>query len=94
MSFVGFFWHHSGRILGEAIPAEFIQVFNGKSLTQLEFLMKNAEVRLRRMMFGSWQPPIAAPPNQEYFNDMSLCCTCPAHFYLRPLSGLVEILQP
>lgn len=57
-------------ILGEAIPAEFIQVINGKSLTQLEFLMKNAEVRLRRMMFGSWQPPIAAPPNQEYFNDM------------------------
>eukprot|EP00438_Fugacium_kawagutii_P034659 Skav203539 [mRNA] locus=scaffold2230:93396:99577:- [translate_table: standard] len=41
-----------------------------QSLSADQFLLQKLEMSLRRVMFGSWQPAVAAPPNQEYFNDM------------------------
>lgn len=59
-------------ILSQAIPAEFVLVRQGQSFNEkkLDSLLVELETAIRRVMFGSSRPPLAAPPKQSYFDYM------------------------
>ncbi|CAK9009312.1 unnamed protein product [Durusdinium trenchii] len=58
--------------LSQEITAEYILVKQGEShnTQRLEVLVEDLDTSLRHIMFGSFDPPIAAPPSQEKFDHM------------------------
>ncbi|CAK9099004.1 AP-4 complex subunit sigma, partial [Durusdinium trenchii] len=80
-------------VLSQHLAAEFILVRQGQSFNEkkLDSLLVDLETSVRRIMFGSSQPVLAAPPKQTYF-DYMLTTLEPAATTLRTacLTGTVE----
>lgn len=58
--------------LSQEITGEYILLKQGErhNSQRLDLLVEDLDASLRRIMFGSFEPPIAAPSSQEKFDHM------------------------